>query len=103
VVQCKRPSVAILAPGRMPPCHTKKPSGKLSLPRVPSGDPPRIRTLNLLIKSQLLCQIELAGPTRMLLYTACAPLSTTSLQSALGFSPYSPDAHHPCVTGSMVM
>jgi hypothetical protein len=67
------------------------------------SDPPRIRTLNLLIKSQLLCQIELAGPTTLLLYTACAPLSTTYPHPGPGLSPHSPATHHPCVTAVVVM
>ena len=38
-----------------------------------NGDPPRTRTENLLIKSQLLCQIELAGRAEIIAYPESAP------------------------------
>ena len=45
--------------------------------RVFYYDPPRIRTWNLLIKSQLLCQIELAGLVLCILYSRFHSLSTS--------------------------
>jgi hypothetical protein len=69
----------------------KETLGKLSPPRVLSGDPPRIRTLNLLIKSQLLCQIELAGPTNHLLYYALpSPVNYQHAPPLAGLDPLPP-------------
>lgn len=51
---------------------------RLPIPTLPQYDPPRTRTWNLLIKSQLLCQIELAGHTQYQLYVESPPLSTVS-------------------------
>ena len=51
-----------------------------TLPRSSACDPPGTRTRNTLIKSQLLCQIELAGP-------GCNSIATHTRWQVRGFCP----------------
>ena len=87
IVLCRRASEPDPLPASGPIAATNKTpawitTGAFELASTPirSGvclyDPPRTRTWNLLIKSQLLCQIELAGLTENQLYNGSDALST---------------------------